>query len=453
MRRKFDKRDLGWFLLGLGSQTQIVASLSFTELFVYLAAPFLFSREWPLIRRNGLGTFFALSVFLVLGCVVSCVMNHSPALSVLRGMAVVMLFPCSIIVMHWMLRKDMAGFKWYLVGTVLSLFMCTFLFRQANEAILAERIGGDSVEAIMSGPLYWIRRLSAAVILPSRGWYLQCPFLYTIVAPVFMAIFSMVTSVSGRSAALCSFAMAAMVILGGKKRATIRNRVCRNFWIVMIVGICGVFFAKFAYSYAATHNWLGLEQQKKYEAQTSQGDSIVKLLLAGRGASFGGLLACVDKPIVGFGPWAEDRWGYGARFLLEYGSPEDWAAQIRVERMVSECGGRVMFMAHSYITNFWLWFGLPGLIIWIYVSFVFIRYLKQDCWAVPQWFCWLAAGIPGYFWAMCFSAYGGDRVGNVLFIVACLLVRAVRKGRFQLPYDMEREMLKYEGFAPIRGLS
>lgn len=445
MRRKLNKRTFGWFLLGLGSQTQIIASLSFSELFVYLAAPCLLAREWPLIRRNGLGTFFALSVFLVMGCIVSCIANHSPSLFALRGMAVVMLFPCSIIVTHWMLRRDMNGFKWYLLGSAISLFLCTFMFRQANEALLADRIGGNSAEAIMSGPIYWIRRLGALVTLPPRGWYLQCPILYAIAAPVFMAGFSMVTSTSGRSAALSSLATATLVILGGKKRLTIRNRICRNFWLVLAIGVVGVFLAKFTYSYAATHNWLGEAQQKKYEDQTRAGTSIAKLILAGRGASLGGLLACVDKPIVGFGPWAEDRWGYGLRFLQLYGSPEDWAAQNRGELLAAQHGGMVGFMAHSYITNFWLWFGLPGLIIWIYVAFVFVRYLKQDCWAIPQWFYWIAASIPGYFWAICFSAYGGDRVGNVMFVVACLLTRAVRKGRMLLPYEMEMELLRREG--------
>ena len=55
-----------------------------------------------------------------------------------------------------------------------------------------------------------------------------------------------------------------------------------------------------------------------------------------------------------------------------------------------------MIPAHAYITEFWLWYGVFGLLFWLYVIFVLARYLWQDCWAVPQWFMWIAASIPGY---------------------------------------------------------
>ena len=51
------KHTLAWFLFGLGSQLQIVASLSFTELFVFATAPFIFLREKDYMRRNGVFAF------------------------------------------------------------------------------------------------------------------------------------------------------------------------------------------------------------------------------------------------------------------------------------------------------------------------------------------------------------------------------------------------------------
>ena len=111
-----NKRALGWFLFGLGGQLQIVASLSITELFVFVAAPFLFFNERVHMKRNGIMPFFSLSLALVFGCVVACIANHTAPNYALRGMAVCCLMPCAIVVTHWMLRKDLSELKWSFVS-------------------------------------------------------------------------------------------------------------------------------------------------------------------------------------------------------------------------------------------------------------------------------------------------------------------------------------------------
>ena len=102
-----------------------------------------------------------------------------------------------------------------------------------------------------------------------------------------------------------------------------------------------------------------------------------------------------------------------------------------------------MIPCHAYITEFWLWYGIFGLLFWLYVLFVFARYLRQDCWAVPQWYMWLTASIPAYCWGIFFSPWVG-RVDGIMFIVACLMARAVRKGRQPLPMAMIVEIERVE---------
>jgi hypothetical protein len=158
--------------------------------------------------------------------------------------------------------------------------------------------------------------------------------------------------------------------------------------------------------------------------------------------SFCGLIACADKPIVGFGPWARDEEGYTREFLNKYGTFDDYIQFIKREEWNLEKGLEYgLIPCHAYITQFWLWFGLFGLLFWVYVIFVLLRFLKQDCWVVPQWFFWLAAGIPGYFWGIFFSPWS-DRVGGIVFVVACLMSRAIRLDRIDLPDYMEDEIRK-----------
>lgn len=440
------KYTLAWFLFGLGSQLQIIASLSFTELFVFVSAPFIFLREKDYMRRNGIMPFFLMSLLVFVGCVVACIANHSAPLFVLRGTAVTCLLPCTVVVGHWMLRRDMGGFKWFLIGTAISSILCTFVFQKSVEVSgLAGGVAGEgAADAIMSGPIYWIGRLGVMLNAIPKGWYLQCPPFVAMGVPLFMAGFSMLTSASGRSAALGAIGTVAILLIGGKKRESIRRRLCNKFGLWCCVAIIGILCIHTLYRVAATQGWLGEDALKKYEQQTQGDTSIKKLLLGGRMESFCGLIACIDKPIVGFGPWAMDNDGYIAEFLDKYGTYEDSVNYYKSMESNLARGKMVrMIPAHAYITEFWLWYGIFGLLFWLYVIFVLARYLRQDCWAVPQWFMWIAASIPGYLWGVFFSPWS-DRIGGIVFVVACLMARAVRMGVQPLPDYMEEELFKME---------
>ena len=166
----------------------------------------------------------------------------------------------------------------------------------------------------------------------------------------------------------------------------------------------------------------------------------MRLLLGGRGNSFIGLLACRDKPIVGWGPWARDENGYAEEFISKYGTQSDVEDLMRRSAQLSSLR---LLSCHSVLTEFWVWYGISGLIMALYILFVVIRFLKQDVAAVPQWFGWIACGIPGLLWNFLFNPLA-ERFGLPLFVVACLMARAVRKGSFRLPVDMIREIEKVE---------
>ncbi len=438
---------ISWFLFGLGSQLQIVASLSFTELFVFIAAPILLLNELPHLRRNGIMPFLYLSFAVVAGCVVASIANQTAPEFVLRGLAVTTLLPCSVVVGHWMLRRDMGGFKWMLIGNSISSILCTFWFQKSVEVstLAGGEYGASAVEAIVAGPLFWISRLGAIVTAIPQGWYLQCPTLLSIGAPLFLSFFAILTTSSGRSAAASSLSLALLIILGGKKQSRIYRVVCGRFWFLLLLGIVGVFIIKNIYSFGAKKGLLGEDARIKYEMQTKGDSSLKALLLGGRMESFCGLLACADKPIVGFGPWAMDNYGYVSEFLSKYANPEDFADYlIRSESFaIKGVQYKRMIPCHAYLTEFWCWYGISGLIFWLYIMFVLLRYLREDCWVVPQWYMWLAASIPGYFWGIFFSPWMA-RVGGIMFVVACLMARAVRKGRQPLPIEMAKEIKMVE---------
>ena len=425
-----------WFMLGIGSKLQLVASLSITELVVLVFAPFIFMKNYRQMRRDGVMTFFVVALLVVVGCAVACVANQSHPMAVLRGMATTCLIACSIVFSHWIIRKDPSGFKWMFAGVAFSSVMSTFYFQNAVE--LADT-GGD-VDLIVAGPIFWIQRVGAFVMMPLKGWYIHMPIVVIVVAPLFMAAFSMLSSTSGRSLALTAIAFVSIALIGGKRRCTMM-RVARNFWPILCIGGVGILAIHRVYKISAMQGWLGEESRRKYEIQSHGENSIGRLLLGGRAESFIGLLACRDKPIVGWGPWAIDTKGYREEFMTKYGTMEDVMDLYKSQQWLSARGviKDKLIQCHAYITEFWLWYGIFGLLFWVYVMFVLLRYLRQDCFAVPQWFGWLACSIPGIFWGIFFSPFA-DRFGVPMFVVACLMARAVRKGAFLLPVEMVEEI-------------
>lgn len=256
------------------------------------------------------------------------------------------------------------------------------------------------------------------------------------------AIALLYSSGSGRSEALSAIAFSALTIIGGKKRSTM-IRISKHFWSIMFVAIIAILAMNVIYRISATQGWLGEKARAKYELQTRGETGIMRLLLGGRADAFIGLLACRDKPIVGWGPWAEDVRNYRQEFMSKYGTYEDFEDQLRRDEGGYYTHRLNLISCHSHITEFWLWYGVLGLIFILYVMYVFIRFLRQDVAAVPQWFAWLACAIPGTMWHIFFSPFS-SRFGLPMMVVACLMARAVRKGQFRLPPEMVEEIAKSE---------
>lgn len=424
MKSKLGLYSFIWLALGLGSQLQVISSLSMTEIFLLCWGPIVFCQDYKLLRQHGVFTFFNLSILVILGCAIACLYNHTSGIFALRGFAVTCIIPCAIVVAHRMFCRDMNGFKWMLLGMAISAVLCVFQFQRAVEVSM---YGEDAVD-ITLGPLFWIERVGNFLTVPMNGWYLQTPIWCSVGVCLFLAIFTLKTSVSGRSIALVAIAHGLMILVGGKKPKTIR-RISKHFFLIIALSVVGIFIANAAYRYLSMSGWMGEEARTKYERQSHGSKSVVTLLIGGRADSFVGLLACMDKPIVGWGPWAMDEAGYYEEFLKKYGDEEDFQQYLANRRANSY--KLWLIPCHSHLAMFWLWYGMFGLIFIVYSIFIVIRYTKQDIWVIPQWYSWVGCAVPGFFWAMFFSPFAA-RFTFPLFVVACLMTRAARIGNWRI---------------------
>ena len=443
------RASLFLFLLGTFSMTQIhvVGNIGISELVVFFVAPLIFIQDYRFLKLDGFMPAIMLSILMCVGCVVASIMNHTSVPNFLRGFAAPYTIFSVLVVGHHLVRKSPGGHKWFALGMAMTVTINIFIFQRGVEADIWGQGGRglEAVEGIMNGPLFWVSRINAWINVPIRGWYLQSPSIYSIAMPIFMFFFAALTTESGRSAAATALGAAMLVLLGGKKRKQL-DRLSRGLWGVVIVSLIIIQFLTMAYKSAATSGLLGEKAYHKYERQMKgRKGGVLATLIGGRLEFFVGTYAALKKPIVGYGPWALDVYGYYDEFLAKYGTADDYVEYLRAQAYQQKVGHSFVRLlgAHSHIIGSWLKYGICGLLFWLYVLWLVFRYFRKDLSAVPQWFGLLAVSTPSFLWSVMFSPFG-DRVWETMLIVFMLMAHAVRIGRIHLPFEMIKEIEKVD---------
>ena len=444
-----NRASLWLFLIGLGSQTQFhfVGSLGISELPVLLLAPFLFVKDCRQLKADGFMPFLWLVILTCLGCILGAKLNETPLVFTLKAFAFPYAIFSSTIIFHHLLRNDFGAVKWFIVGAVLSSIVNIFVFQPEVRTFQGGEIatGQAAVAAMMGYALFWSNRIRSLIMLPVSAFYLSTPRLYSVLAPLLSAVVYIVFSEgSGRSAAAVSLGIAFLILVGGKKRRTMA-RIGRNFFVFTIISIALLLAIASAYSWAAPKGMLGEDARVKYYRQTRAGTGLLGLLMGGRMEFFCGLMAAIDKPILGHGPKAEDKNGYVERYLAKYGTDEDlrnYLGEIRLSERIGN-GGYAFIPAHSYIVSFWIQYGIFGLFLWLYVLYQAIQYLGKYAPMVPQWYGYLCAGVCNLMWDAFFSPFAG-RLSVPCMITCILLAKALYERKLTLPYKMEIEAQRSE---------
>lgn len=446
MNTKLSNSSSFWmFLIGLGSRTQFhfFGSLGISELPIFILAPFVFMRDFNKIRSCGFMPWLTLSLCVCVGCLISGFVNDTPLFFLIKGFATpYSIFAIGVIFFHFM-YKDLMSFRWFIVGTFLSSIICVFIFQP--ETYLTSNTGLIEGEAavmrVVSYPLFWAREISELLTIPVDGWYLNVPSTYSWIIPLIMGfLFIIISDSSGRSAFLVSICASCIIFLGGRSRLKMR-KFGKNFIYFVMLGVIGIIALKSIYSAMAISGMLGEKSIEKYEKQTSSGKGLLNLLMSGRKEFFISLIAAKDRPIVGFGPRAEDTKGYAESFLLKYGSEEDIQNYFTlIKNRTARIGDWYRVIpTHSYIGAFWVYYGIIGLLFWLYILMLIWKYFRTYLTAIPHFFGYLSISFPGMLWDIFFSPYG-NRFGSVLPIVCVLFARAVAKRRIILPYRMINEI-------------
>lgn len=414
------------FWIGVFSMTQIrlVGKIGISEAVMTVIGPFLFFKDIEFYKRDGALPYFTFLILWILGALFSDLINHSPFIFMAKGLsAPIVMFGVSVC-LYRLLRRNPLAHKWFFLGVAISMVISVFVFQRGVAGDMADSGDFDgAVERVVGYKLFWAGQLSLWLTLPVRGWYLSVPKAYSFGAVLFLAAYNLLTG--ARSFFLCCMFSALLIFIGGKH---IRDmaRVKRMFLAIMIILACVGMVAKSAYKYAASHGFMGEEEQAKYEKQSEKGSGALSMLMAGRSEFFVGAFAALDRPLVGFGSHALDFHGYWMQFVQKYGDSSDVEARTKAQRKADMKGGFTRIPAHSHIICFWMWHGVFGLLFWLYVMVLTIRTLQKRMSVMPEYFGYLALAIPGFMWNVMFSPLG-DRVPECFMFCALLLLKKIAR--------------------------
>ena len=434
MTRKSNGPSWAMFLMGLFSQTQIhfIGFLDISEAFSYVAGPILFVMDWPKLRQHGFGPFLGVWFLCIIGAWLSSMYNDTPTAFMLRGMASPFSVFCIACVFHHILSQDMKSFRWFFLGAAISGVISVFAFqRGAGIAKQGELLSGDeAVERITNYSLFWLVQVGTWLVLPIQSWYLKTPKWYGIAFGLWFMLYGLF-SAGSRSGLLVSALFLFLICIAGKKRQSMmfmKNHFTTFMVVFLTIGPIAATF----YKYAAIKGYMGEGAYDKYLKQTGGKSGLLNLLKGGRGEFFVGLAACVEKPIIGYGPWARDKEGFLYRYIQENGSDESLENYNRALQYGITPG----LPSHSYVISFWLWFGILGLICMLYTGWLYFTTLKNRMHVVPELYGYFAFMLPSVTWAWFFSPFGG-RTSSTLLMVLCLFAKAIDEGKFAFVSDAD----------------
>lgn len=426
-----DNKKNKWalFLIGCFSltQVQIIGFIGISELVLFFLAPFCLMRDWKLLKKHGFKPIVVLTLLCLAGALLSNHFNGVNFEQAARGIASPYAIFAIIVCLHHFLYPNIYNVKWLIIGLACSGVISIFIFQpgsaRSSYGDLLE--GRDAIQSVLGYRLFWMSQLSTWLTLPLKVAFQSVPFLYVVAVGSFLPIYALIEA-GGRSSFMVYLLSLALLVVGGRQRKTML-RLRKSFWLYSLLGMVVIFAGTSAYRFAANHGYMGELQQQKYEKQSQFGENPLALLMGGRLESFVGLIAALDKPILGHGSWAIDTKGYYIGFLEKYGTEKDH----EIHRLRTSQGWQNVIPAHSQIVAFWLWYGIFGLIFWLYVLKLYVQVLSKHIAVVPQWFGYLALSIPSALWNLFFSPFG-HRINVCVIIITCLFVKAVAERRLFL---------------------
>lgn len=422
-----NQRRFFLFLLGMFAMTEVnlVGYIGVSELFCYAMGPVFFCMDYRRMKQDGFTPFLMMAVFMFASGLLSNWVNHAPVNWALRGLAASFSIFAITSTLYHFLKDNIMDCRWLLAGFAVSTTLCVFVLQPGNIRGGIGGIGGDeATQRAMDYSLFWFDQLATWLPLPIYLCYRRMPKAWILMVSAFLLVFGFVFS-NNRSSLIVGSLTFLLLMVSDQHHRSMRF-IKTNFWALVVTGLILAPLGNWFYKWSARQGFLGEAAQRKYEVQISRvKGGVWGTLIAGRAGTFAGLYAAIDKPILGHGAWAPDTKGYWGYFITKYGDEKDY----KVYSEKRQQGKIATIPAHSFIVCFWIWNGIGGLAMALYMLYLLVSTLKNRLDTIPHLYGYFAFMIPPYLWSIFFSPFGRRMITVTLFVL-CLFVRAAAKRGF-----------------------
>lgn len=282
---------------------RLIGYLAFTEIYFLVTAPWRFGRFLPLIIRGAAGGFLVLWIGWMLAAVASDLSNHVLFELLARGVSRAVLTGIATLSIFIICYPSMKRLEMLLVGLPFSMIISLFYFRPGQMDTFGATFDDlfkfeTSVNYILTATI-----IAACALFYERfpwvviGGLLACAPLYILLGSRSMGGVLFLAAVTAFAFRLLQARRSGRIKVGFGRLALIAS-----------IAIAGLVSLKTGYEYAAENRLLSEKQLRKYDSEKQAKGGV---FVGSRGIFIlTGLLAWMDKPLLGHGSWPTDEVGY-----------------------------------------------------------------------------------------------------------------------------------------------
>lgn len=418
------------FLFGAGTfiTVRIIGILSLSEILSIFLFPFIVSDVYRSYKKVYSKISFLLFIWLI-SALITDLYRQTDTLVLLKGAFTIIIFYINFTFAFWILNKNMSHLSFYLWGLAISFWVGTIF---GLNIYYQEYIENEGIVSITEANHY--HKLQVAVVMYfiwaiTATFYKKSPYFVTIIVLVF-ALYSLLNG--SRSTFLfhliavfyCLYINSLVLDLRIPKEF-IYNFIKKRKLKLLFLIFSAILLAQFIYKFAAEEGYMGEEEYLKYTAQSSS-----KLgLLSGRSEIAASLIAVYNSPIIGYGSYAKDLYGFNIRAAKLTGDVDDL--------FIMKFGKDSFIRSHSHIWGTWVNHGIFGVFIWLFLIFLLIKFLIKYSFYIQKYFLISSISIFSILWKVLFSPFS-ERV-YLAFMFSFFIIVIVKLS----PKKWEKRNLSY----------
>jgi len=360
-RKASSKECLIAFLLGLGSRlnVRLIGYLPFSELAILLAVPFLLPQltSRDVLKRTRWVLPLA-ALWLISLAVTDAYRGTDWSLSA-RGIArIVVLLTAIPFAVYFLRSGTYEKLWWFAAGTIPSIILSAYVFRSGvHEG--RELVYG---KAVIDWQTHWTGLAATAAAIGMLTLYKR-GHTYAYAVSFGMGFLNLVNGSRSEAAILMLGPLVTMAYNAfvTSRQGTRRRTSSFGIGAAAVAALCFAALIYYGYMYAASEKLLGEREFARYQSQSR---NEFGLFVGGRPAILSSYLAISASPIVGYGSWPMDKWGFNARGLELAGRKPPADLYTR---------GYPLIDSHSHVFQAWVESGIFGGIFWVYVFWLMAR--------------------------------------------------------------------------------